>query len=409
MNASSNTIPATITSLLALLLFPGNCPADALDTWVPRQSGTLNGLNGIVRGNGQFVVLGEGGTIMSSADSVNWTVRSSGTTNELSSVAYGGGQFVAVGTEWIYGANGEVISILGIILTSADRVNWTQQRSGLQGLSQGVAYGNGVFVAVGDGISVSVDGVNWVPKNFDTPDHLRSVTYGNGQFVAVGIGPSATATDWGGLILTSPDGVNWVRRQAGTRTLYGVAYGNGQFVAVGGDFVGFPGDEFPQEGILLSSADAANWVERSVPTNSILTAVAYGNGEFVAVNRSRTRDCILTSADAVTWVGRQAPAPTANFPLLGVAYGDGHFIAVGWGGTILESGPVVNLVIAKSAVSGRLTMSLTGPTDVSYTIQNSTDLISWQTLTNVPATQTNPVILNVFDAPTHAFYRAYSP
>jgi hypothetical protein len=54
---------------------------------------------------------------------------------------------------------------------------------------------------------------------------LRGVAYGNGLFVAVGDR---------GTILTSPDGVNWTERTSGTNWLFGVTYGNGTFVAVGG-------------------------------------------------------------------------------------------------------------------------------------------------------------------------------
>ena len=52
-----------------------------------------------------------------------------------------------------------------------------------------------------------------------------AVTYGGGMFVAVGNA---------GTFLTSPDGVNWTRRESGTgQPLFGVTYGNGTFVAVG--------------------------------------------------------------------------------------------------------------------------------------------------------------------------------
>jgi hypothetical protein len=53
------------------------------------------------------------------------------------------------------------------------------------------------------------------------------VAYGNGLFVVVGDD---------GAILTSPDGLNWTVQTSGTGIdLYGVAYGNGTFVAVGDD------------------------------------------------------------------------------------------------------------------------------------------------------------------------------
>jgi hypothetical protein len=66
-------------------------------------------------------------------------------------------------------------------------------------------------------------GTTWTLRNLGNP--LGGVAYGNGLFVAVG---------WNGAILTSPDGVTWTQRTSGTGNgLNGVAYGNGRFVAVG--------------------------------------------------------------------------------------------------------------------------------------------------------------------------------
>src|SRR5580765_60693 len=50
-----------------------------------------------------------------------------------------------------------------------------------------VAYGNGLFVAVGDSeiIQTSADTVHWLPRHSGS-NSLRAVTYGNGRFVAVG-------------------------------------------------------------------------------------------------------------------------------------------------------------------------------------------------------------------------------
>jgi hypothetical protein len=54
--------------------------AGPLDTWVTLETGATNGLNGIAYGNGQFVVVGEGGDIAISTNGANWVVRQSGTT-----------------------------------------------------------------------------------------------------------------------------------------------------------------------------------------------------------------------------------------------------------------------------------------------------------------------------------------
>jgi hypothetical protein len=76
----------------------------------------------------------------------------------------------------------------GAILTSPDGVSWTVRTSGTSNLLFGVAYGNGLFVAVGMSgtILTSPDGVNWTARTSGTSNSLRGVTYGNGLFVAVG-------------------------------------------------------------------------------------------------------------------------------------------------------------------------------------------------------------------------------
>jgi hypothetical protein len=56
-----------------------------------------NTLNSVSCGNGTFVAVGYGGTIITSQDSVTWAVRSAGITADLYGVTHGNGTFVAVG------------------------------------------------------------------------------------------------------------------------------------------------------------------------------------------------------------------------------------------------------------------------------------------------------------------------
>jgi hypothetical protein len=110
----------------------------------------------------------------------HWTERSF----DLSAVAYGNGLFVAVGGN-------------GRIQTSPDGVSWKIQTSGTAENLRGIAFGNGLFVAVGlnGTILSSGDGITWIAQNSGISQSLSAVTYGNGLFVAVGMG---------GIILSSP-------------------------------------------------------------------------------------------------------------------------------------------------------------------------------------------------------------
>jgi hypothetical protein len=68
-------------------------------TWTQRASVADNGLYGVAYGNGLFVAVGDGGTILTSPNGVSWTEQASGTSNSLYGVAYGNGTFVAVGKD----------------------------------------------------------------------------------------------------------------------------------------------------------------------------------------------------------------------------------------------------------------------------------------------------------------------
>src|SRR5688572_21734649 len=66
---------------------------------------------------------------------------------------------------------------------------WQARDSGTSNRLNGVAYGNGMYVAVGESGTVvtSSDGTNWVHRSLgDTNAELLSVTHGGGRFVAGG-------------------------------------------------------------------------------------------------------------------------------------------------------------------------------------------------------------------------------
>ncbi|UED69815.1 chitobiase/beta-hexosaminidase C-terminal domain-containing protein [Brevibacillus sp. HD3.3A] len=95
----------------------------------------------------------------------------------------------------------------------------------------GVAYGNGVFVAVGltGYLYVSDDGVNWTVK---TPPaglgaiSYATVTFGEGHFFAGGTSQT---------IISSPDGSTWsAENTGGSKSVSAVKVGNGKVLAAGG-------------------------------------------------------------------------------------------------------------------------------------------------------------------------------
>ena len=75
-------------------------------------------------------------------------------------------------------------------------------------------------------------------------------------------------------------GTTWTLRSWGFGLFFGLTYGNGLFVAVG------------KYGTILTSRNGVKWIRRASGTSNDLNGVTYGNGIFVAVGRYGT---ILTS------------------------------------------------------------------------------------------------------------------
>jgi hypothetical protein len=182
----------------------------------------------------------------------------------------------------------------------------------------GVAYGNGVFVAVASdyGIAYSRDGINWVlNSSYLTTNNWTSVTFGRGIFVAVANGGA-------NRVMTSPDGVNWTLRSVEASSWKSITYGNGLFVAVANSGTNR----------VMTSSDGITWTPVSV-TSIQWNGVTYGNGVFVAVASSASppgATRVMTSPDGVTWTMRTA---SSSDQWNCITYGNGLFAAGAGSGT----------------------------------------------------------------------------
>lgn len=92
------------------------------------------------------------------------------------------------------------------------------------------------------------------------------------------------------------------------------------------------------------------WTPRSSPTNVNLTAVAYGNGKFVAIGDYY--GIALTSPDGVTWTEHSMPIKNRYFH--GGAFGNGTFVTVGDVGKIMSSPDGINWTAQVSGSSANL-------------------------------------------------------
>lgn len=243
-------------------------------------------------------------TVNPAAGLDRWTQRNPLPQNEeLFDAAYGNGVFVAVGNR-------------GTITHSTSGNDWAAAHTIGEPPLSGVVFGNGVFVAVGGAnIFTSTNGLAWAPCAVRVDLSLLSVVFANGRFVAVG----------NDAIVTSTDGVTWsdaTLQFATQRQLRDVAFGNGTFVAVG------DGRSVPA---IWISSDATNWSPVSTSPVEELESVAFGNGLFVAIGDD---GALYTSPNGTSWTARDS---TVGSRLLGVSHGAGRFVAVGSRGRILSS------------------------------------------------------------------------
>lgn len=309
-------------------------------------------LRAIAWGNGTFVAVGDGDpgttleppisapTVLTSTNTgLTWTKRYLAPGHNIRGIAYGNGVFVAVGASG-YDLDQDV-NRQAIILTSNDGITWTPRDSGTFLNLNAVTFTNGRFVAVSDYnatgdvadegalILVSTDGVTWntIRKITTTAGHLRSVVAGSN-----GTTPALVAVgDFGTVLRSTDNGQSWSEVTSGTinfAELNGIAFNNTSNTYAA---IGITSEVF------TSTDNGATWSMRFLPVDDTLVVkmegITYAYGSFVAVGNDNH---ILTSPDGVTWT-INIGAEYINSSLYGVAAGNGSYIAVGSDGTILQS------------------------------------------------------------------------
>ena len=291
--------------------------AGPLDRWTSRSITNFPGpafsFGCLAFGTPGFVALAPGpgpasSNVWMSPDGSQWTGYTIPDLSGVEGIAYGNGSYVAVGNVAGY-------PNLGFFGHSMTGTNWTGllAPAGLRA----VAYGNGKYVAVGDfGAVYAVDTqFNGTSNPPPVMESLRGITFGGDRFVAVG--------DMG-RVMISTNGQTWQTNTLPmpSPSLYSVAYGNGYYVAVG------------LNGAVWRSSDGLNWTDYSPGTFSQFNGIGFGEGVFVIVGWN---GAIYTSTDGASWTPRNTGMfmpPNFN----DVAYGNGSFVVVGDFSTILQSG-----------------------------------------------------------------------
>ena len=239
---------------------------------------------------------------------------------------------------------------------------WIQVASPTTNILAGVAFGNGITVAVGNhGTAIySLDGgSNWVAGSVGTNEALMDVAFGNGCFVACGLD---------GGIYRSTNGVIWGAVCSLGFQLLDVAFAHGTFVVVGNsqDYVGIITTSADSLAWLTSTnnwnyscvtADDAGWTAAGeylllgfLPTAGLVysnergdiftigpgvftpAALAYGNGVYVGVEGAESGILLHPSSHPLPFAD---PSPEGQY--WGVTFAFGTFVAVGETGAIINS------------------------------------------------------------------------
>ncbi|QYY34999.1 fibronectin type III domain-containing protein [Ruficoccus sp. ZRK36] len=224
---------------------------------------------GLFEANGVFITASDG-KVSKSTNLQNWQTVSTTYSKIGKDFLYAFGKYYAIGND-LFGVR--------VVLKSTDALSWSTIGPEYNLSSEGgsIAYGNGRLVILEDAmnamsIKISTNGQTPTMYNlFDQPG-ASGVAFGNGVFVAV--------SDYADYeIRTSTDGLNWTVRQAPSKLLGGlheICYVGGRFIARG-------------DSQMLSSTDGVQWKTLSVEIWEAdyqyrldTRQAAYGNGVWFA-------------------------------------------------------------------------------------------------------------------------------
>ena len=340
-----------LASVVICILYTASVRGDALSQWFPRSFSNPiccenYSLSDIIFANGLFVAVGEygdHGVVLTSRDGVTW--KYNGTPSvfgpfflSVKGIAYGNGRFVGAGW-W------------GTSTLSLDGTNWSQGSIGSDTDFVDVEYGGGQFIAVGYGFSnpptntaFSTNGVNWTLRR-GVVTNLNRVAYGDGVFLAVG--PQGAVKSMG---------ANWTI--VSNLPFEDIVFGNRIFVLTGATNQIFT--RTPSETSLPAFQSVTNLDARTL---------AFANGIFFAVNANGS--LMFTSTNGTNWIGRDIDPPlsltypSGFSPRLALAQGANTLVAVRYPNSIAQSSPLARI----GAGPGQGNLLISGIVGASYGVQ----------------------------------------
>lgn len=171
-------------------------------------------------GQGRWVVVGDDGFVAATTtDRTLWVERLSNVTNTLYKIVYTGTKFVAVGS------NGTIVNA-DTVTSWQSRSPFTNSSEDLTAVAAGGTIAKPILVAAGgQALATSHDhGDNWTIHPVPLPAmNFRALVWTGTEFIATG---------YGGVVMASPDGINWAIRATAAKFVSGkeLAYNGSIYV-----------------------------------------------------------------------------------------------------------------------------------------------------------------------------------
>jgi len=379
------------------------------NTWTSTGS-TVIGASAIAYKNNLWVAVGySGNNIATSTDGVLWTGRGSTMFSGSSGKCVASGKDGSGNNLWVAGGYYSIAS-------SPDGITWTH-RSSLFAYANGIAYGNGLWIAAGscnpvNTIATSTNGITWTLRSAGFGwGSANAVAYGrdgsgNRLWVAVGASSSSPVDS----IMSSTDGINWLYCTQCFYQGYGVAYGqdgsgNKLWVAVGYG-----------ANTIATSTNGTIWTGRGATVfPSQGKSVTYANGLWVATGDSG--NTIATSTNGINWTVKNNPltgaygivGPTkatllTNYYFPTKKIGDASFNIIpptsnNYGAFTYTSSntSVATIVGSKINVVGVGTSTITAVQEETFSYLSGTNTATFQVIQSTEGTET---VLSDFSVPT---------
>lgn len=246
-------------------------------------------------------------------------------------VAFGNGVFVSIPT----GADARTIN------TSTDGVTWTGTANALPAPPTGaswasIAFGNGVFVAISGGsvdsnvAAYSTDGITWTSATLPSSINWTKLAFGTisgtNYFVAI----SGGTVDSNVTAFSTNGGATWTTggTLSASARWAGLTFGNGRFFATAG------GGQFGSANSTANCSTtnpASNWTAgTALPTSAVWLSVGYtsvsGTDYFVAVSTgtTSTTNMYFTTNNGTSWTSQSSAITTGG--ILQITGGSGYLI-----------------------------------------------------------------------------------